>query len=141
VRANDGQYPSGQSHLAKLGVRGSCRAGLFDRAWARQEPRTPKCDRPAVSFHSAPYPALCISSSGILNLMSEVAIRLHLEPLEEGGYVATSPDVPGLVAEGRSIVEATEIAQGLARKIVESCIDHGDVVPGALIQLTAKSPE
>jgi predicted RNase H-like HicB family nuclease len=73
--------------------------------------------------------------------MSEVAIRLHLEPLEEGGYVATSPDVPGLVAEGRSIVEATEIAQGLARKIVESCIDHGDVVPGALIQLTAKSPE
>ena len=48
--------------------------------------------------------------------MDEVMIRLHVEALDEGGYVATSPDVPGLVAEGRSIVEVTEIAQGLARK-------------------------
>ncbi len=42
--------------------------------------------------------------------MNEVAIRLHIEKLEEGGYLATSPDVPGLVAEGRSITEAMEIA-------------------------------
>ena len=64
--------------------------------------------------------------------MDEVTIRLHIEPLEEGGYVATSPDVPGLVAEGRSITEAAEIAQGLARKIIESCLDHGDPIPPAL---------
>ncbi len=64
--------------------------------------------------------------------MSEVAIRLHIEPLDEGGYVATSPDVPGLVAEGRSIVETAEIAQGLARKIAESCLEHGDLLPPAL---------
>ena len=44
--------------------------------------------------------------------VDEVPIRLRIESLEEGGYVATSPDVPGLVAEGRSIVEAVEIAQG-----------------------------
>jgi len=42
--------------------------------------------------------------------MNEVAIRLHVEPLEEGGFLATSPDVPGLVAEGRSVSEAVEIA-------------------------------
>ena len=64
--------------------------------------------------------------------MDEVAIRLHIEPLEEGGFVATSPDVPGLVAEGRSLVETTEIAQRLARGIVESCLEHGDPVPPAL---------
>ncbi len=64
--------------------------------------------------------------------MNEVTIRLHVEPLDEGGFVATSPDVPGLVAEGRSVVEAAEIAQGLARKIVESCLEHGDPVPPAL---------
>ena len=64
--------------------------------------------------------------------MDEVAIRLHIEPLAEGGYVATSPDVPGLVAEGRSIVETVEIAQGLTRKIAESCLDHGDPLPPAL---------
>jgi antitoxin HicB len=57
--------------------------------------------------------------------MDEVTIRLRIEPLDEGGYVATSPDVPGLVAEGRSIVEAVEITQGLTRKIVESCLEHG----------------
>jgi predicted RNase H-like HicB family nuclease len=71
--------------------------------------------------------------------MNEVAIRLHLEPLEEGGYVATSPDVPGLVAEGRSIVETVSIAQDLTRKIVESSIDHGDPVPPALAPLTTSA--
>ncbi len=64
--------------------------------------------------------------------MDEASIRLHIEPLDEGGFLATSPDVPGLVAEGRSITEATEIAQGLARKIAESCIEHGDPLPDAL---------
>ncbi len=63
--------------------------------------------------------------------VDEVPIRLRIEPLEEGGYVATSPDVPGLVAEGRSVTEATEIAQGLARKIVESCLEHADPLPPA----------
>jgi len=58
--------------------------------------------------------------------VDEVTIRVHIEPLEEGGYVATSPDVPGLVAEGRSVTEAVEIAQGLTRKIVESCLENGD---------------
>jgi antitoxin HicB len=71
--------------------------------------------------------------------MKEVAIQLHIEPLAEGGFVATSPDVPGLVAEGRSVVETVEIAQGLARKIVESCLDHGDPVPPALTKLISGS--
>jgi predicted RNase H-like HicB family nuclease len=64
--------------------------------------------------------------------VDEATIRLHIEPLGEGGYVATSPDVPGLAAEGRSLTEAVEIAQGLTRKIVESCIEHGHPLPPAL---------
>jgi predicted RNase H-like HicB family nuclease len=67
--------------------------------------------------------------------VDEATIRLHIEPLAEGGYVATSRDVPGLVAEGRSITETVEIAQGLARKIVESCLEHGDPLPPALSKL------
>ena len=69
--------------------------------------------------------------------MSETTIQLHVEPLEEGGYVATSPDVPGLVAQGRSLTETVEIAQGLARKIAESCLEHGDPVPAALAALVS----
>lgn len=72
--------------------------------------------------------------------MSEAAIRLHIEPLAEGGYVATSPDVPGLVAEGRSLVEVAEIAQDVARKIAESCREHGDPLPPALEGLDDSKP-
>ena len=63
---------------------------------------------------------------------NETTIRLRIEELDEGGYVATSPDVPGLVAEGRSLMEAVEIAQGLTRKIIESCLEHGDPLPNKL---------
>jgi predicted RNase H-like HicB family nuclease len=72
--------------------------------------------------------------------MSEITIQLHVEPLEDGGYVATSPDVPGLVAQGRSMTETVEIAQGLARKIAESCIEHGDPIPAALRVLRPSMP-
>jgi antitoxin HicB len=72
--------------------------------------------------------------------MSEAAIRLHIEPLDGGGYVATSPDVPGLIAEGRSLVEVAEIAQDVARKIAESCLEHGDELPPALRQLDESKP-
>jgi predicted RNase H-like HicB family nuclease len=67
--------------------------------------------------------------------MNEAAIRLHIETPEPGVYLATSPDVPGLVAEGRSITEAVEIAQGLCRKIVESCLEHNDPIPPALARV------
>ncbi len=72
--------------------------------------------------------------------MKEISIRLHIEELEEGGYLATSPDIPGLVAEGRSVTEAVEIAQGLTRKIVESCIEHGDPLPPAMAGM-AETPQ
>jgi antitoxin HicB len=67
--------------------------------------------------------------------MDEATIRLRVEPLDEGGYLATSPDVPGLVAEGRTITEAVQIAQDLTRKIVESCLEHGDPIPPAITPL------
>ncbi len=72
--------------------------------------------------------------------MNESAIRLRIEPLDEGGYVATSPDVPGLVAQGRTVVETSEIARDVARKIAESCLEHGDPLPPALAGNSAKKP-
>ena len=59
----------------------------------------------------------------------EWMIRLKLETLDEGGYVATSPDLQGLVAQGATIAETMEIARDVARKIVESCLAHGDPLP------------
>lgn len=72
--------------------------------------------------------------------MSETAIRLHVELLEEGGYVATSPDVPGLVAEGRSLSETVEITRDVARVIVELCLEHGEPLPPALSGMNGRPP-
>lgn len=65
--------------------------------------------------------------------MPEVLIRIKIEPLEEGGFfLATSPDFPELLAQGRTVAETMEIAQDVARKLVESYLEHGDVLPEAL---------
>ena len=49
----------------------------------------------------------------------ERVINLHMEKLPEGLYLATSDDVQGLVAQGRTIVETLEIARDVARKLLE----------------------
>ena len=59
----------------------------------------------------------------------EILLELKLEPLEEGGYLATCRDFPGLVAQGRTAAEAVEIAQDVARKLIESYIEHSDPLP------------
>ena len=64
--------------------------------------------------------------------MSEFVITLKIEKLEEGVYLATSDDLPGLIAQGRTIAETIEIAQDVARKLIESYIDHGDELPQTL---------
>jgi predicted RNase H-like HicB family nuclease len=46
--------------------------------------------------------------------------------LETGEYLATSDDLPGLVAQGRTVAEAVEISQDVARKLIESYREHGD---------------
>jgi predicted RNase H-like HicB family nuclease len=49
----------------------------------------------------------------------ERLVRLHIEKLPEGVYLATSEDVEGLVAQGRTVHETIEIARDVARKILE----------------------
>jgi predicted RNase H-like HicB family nuclease len=50
----------------------------------------------------------------------ERVIQLHVERLPEGVFLATSDDVRGLVAQGRSASEAIEIAKDVTRKLLES---------------------
>jgi predicted RNase H-like HicB family nuclease len=49
----------------------------------------------------------------------EKIINLHIEHLSEGVYLATSEDVQGLVAQGRTLHETIEIARDVARKLLE----------------------
>jgi len=61
--------------------------------------------------------------------MSEYLIPIKIELLEDGQYLATSRFLQGLIAQGRTIAETIEIAEDVARKIIESYIEHGDKLP------------
>src|SRR5206468_2300014 len=50
----------------------------------------------------------------------ELAIRIQVEELPEGLFLATSVELPGLVAQGRTVAEALDIARDVARKLVEA---------------------
>ena len=64
--------------------------------------------------------------------MREVLLSVNVEPLPEGGFLATSEDLPGLVAQGRTVAETLEIAQDVALGLIESYIEHGDELPPGL---------
>jgi len=61
--------------------------------------------------------------------MTEFLIPIQIEPLEEGGFLATSGTLQGLIAQGRTMAETMKIAQDVAKKIIESCIERGDPLP------------
>jgi antitoxin HicB len=71
--------------------------------------------------------------------MSEILLNIHVEPLAEGGYLATSSDLNGLIAQGRTVAETLEIAQDVARRLIESYLEHGDPLPPK-IQASLKQP-
>jgi predicted RNase H-like HicB family nuclease len=73
--------------------------------------------------------------------MKEILLALHLEALPEGGYLATSEELPGLIAQGRTVAETLEIAQDVASKLVESYRKHGDELPSALKAATLGTGE
>lgn len=50
----------------------------------------------------------------------ERLINVHVEKLPEGLYLATSDEVSGLVAQGRTIAETLEIARDVACKLLEA---------------------
>ena len=53
----------------------------------------------------------------------ERIVNLHIEKLPEGVYLATSDDIPGLVAQGRTVAETLEIARDVGTKLLEAQSD------------------
>lgn len=50
----------------------------------------------------------------------ERVINIHVEKLPEGVYLATSDDIQGLVAQGRTVTETLELARDVARRLLEA---------------------
>ncbi len=60
----------------------------------------------------------------------ERIVNLHIEKLPEGVYLATSDEVQGLIAQGRTIQETIEIARDVVKKLLEAQTE-GLIVPPA----------
>jgi predicted RNase H-like HicB family nuclease len=50
----------------------------------------------------------------------EMPIQIQIEELPEGLFLVSSEELPGLVAQGRTVPEVVEIAQDVARKLLEA---------------------
>ena len=62
-------------------------------------------------------------------LYMELVVRIHIEELPEGVYLATSDQLPGLVAQGRTVAEALDIARDVARKLIEARREREEELP------------
>lgn len=71
--------------------------------------------------------------------MREILLAVRIEGLSEGGFLVTSDELPGLLAQGRTIAEALEIAQDGAQKLIESYHEHGDPLPPALREVATRN--
>jgi predicted RNase H-like HicB family nuclease len=63
----------------------------------------------------------------------EKVVNIHVKKLPEGVYIATSDDVPGLVAQGRTVTEVLEIARDVARKLLEARAERSDSIDLSLV--------
>lgn len=64
--------------------------------------------------------------------MTNYRIRLVLEPNPNGVYTVTSPDVPGLVTEGRTAAEIQKNVQEALEALLEAWNELGKPIPSAL---------
>jgi predicted RNase H-like HicB family nuclease len=58
----------------------------------------------------------------------EQIVYLHIEHLPEGVYLATSEDIPGLIAQGRTVTETLEIARDVAKNLLEAQAERQDPI-------------
>jgi predicted RNase H-like HicB family nuclease len=63
----------------------------------------------------------------VRSIRMELAIQVQVEALPEGLFLATSDELPGLVAQGRTVAEVLEIARDVARKLIEARREREDV--------------
>ncbi len=61
-------------------------------------------------------------------------VEVVFEPQAEGGFTVYSPDLPGMVTQGRTLEEATANAQEAIALYVESMRERGKEVPLGIVR-------
>jgi antitoxin HicB len=73
--------------------------------------------------------------------VSLYSIRLYIEPNPNGVYTVTSPDVPGMVTEGRTPAEIFVNVQEALDALKEAWVETGMEIPPALRPILADRPQ
>ena len=71
---------------------------------------------------------------------TEIVLNVKMKPLDEGGFLATSPDLPGLVVQGRTRAETLELAQANARILMEVYLAEKLPLPPVLRRAFKRKP-
>lgn len=66
-------------------------------------------------------------------------ITLEIQALPEGPYLATSPELPGLVVQGESVEEVLELAPEVAHDLIAVMVETGQPLPAGVGTVTAPS--
>lgn len=61
--------------------------------------------------------------------MQEVIYTVHIEPAEEGGFVAFFPALPGCHTQGETLEEVIAMAKDVLTGYLECLRAHGDPIP------------
>ena len=59
-------------------------------------------------------------------------ITLEIQRLEDGPYLGTSPDLPGLIVQGATPEEVFDLAPDIARALIEVMIETGQPLPPSM---------
>lgn len=59
-------------------------------------------------------------------------ITLEIRRLDEGPYLGTSPDLPGLIVQGATPEEVVELAPDVARDLISVMIETGESLPSGV---------
>ena len=64
--------------------------------------------------------------------MAKYILPIEIEPLEEGGYLARSPALPGFLVQADTIEELINLSPGVAQTLIESMREKGVPLPQTL---------
>lgn len=64
--------------------------------------------------------------------MKQYLLKVEVEPLEDGRYLAVCPELQGCQAEGETIADALLNIEDVARMVVELCREKGLPLPPEL---------
>ena len=56
-------------------------------------------------------------------------MKIEIDREDDGRWIAEVPDLPGVMAYGKSREEAVAKAESLALRVIADRLDHGEAIP------------